>query len=139
VVCAAANERPDLFRAVVARVPFVDCLTSLLDPASRLTQSEWDEFGNPIDDAEVYRYIGSYSPYDNIRPAAYPAMLVTAAYRDARVPYWEPAKFVAKLRATKTDNNLLLFRTAMVSGHNDRWDDRSEESYIMAFLASQLE
>ncbi len=139
LVCAAVNERPELFRAVVARVPFVDCLTSLLDPYNRLTQSEWGEFGNPVDEAEVYHYIRSYSPYDNIRPCAYPAMLVTAGYQDPRVPYWEPAKYVAKLRATKTDHRPLLFRTAMQSGHSDRWSNRSEESYIMAFLVSQLE
>jgi oligopeptidase B len=140
LVCAATNERPDLFRAVVARVPIVDHLTSLLDPTSRLTQSAWDEFGNPIDDVQMYRYIASYSPYDNLRPCGYPAMLVTAAFQDARVPYWEPAKYVARLRATKTDQRLLLLRTAMQSGHSDRWDERgSEESYLMAFLASQLE
>lgn len=139
LVCAAMNERPDLFRTVVARVPFVDCLTSLLDSSDRLTQSGWDEFGNPIADIEVYRCIQSYSPYDNIRPVAYPSMLVTAGFRDARVPYWVPAKYVAKLRATKTDQNLLLLRTAMGSGHNNRFDQRSDESYIMAFLVSQLE
>ncbi len=139
LVCAAVNYQPDLFRAVVARVPTVDCLTSLLDPSNRLTQSLWDELGNPIHDVEVYRYILSYSPYDNLRPCAYPALLVTAAYHDARVPYWEPAKYVARLRVTRTDDRPLLLRTAMESGHDDRWDERSDESYMMAFLVSQLE
>jgi oligopeptidase B len=140
LVCAAANRRPDLFRAVVAAVPVVDVLTTLLDPSQRLTQMEWGELGNPLVDHEVYEVVRSYSPYDNIEPKAYPAMLLTAGLRDSRVPYWEPAKFVAKLRATKTDNRMVLLRTAMESGHQGRAERyRWDESFVMAFLASQLE
>src|SRR6185503_19493575 len=97
-----ANQRPDLFRAVVAGVPFVDCLTTLLDPTSPLTESGWAEWGNPREDREAYDYI---------RAADYPAMLVTAGLNDPRVGYWEPAKFVAKLRATKTDDRVVVLRT----------------------------
>ena len=102
---AVTNMRPDLFGAVVAEVPFVDVVTTMSDESLPLTVTEWEEWGNPRDDADAYAYMKSYSPYDNVRPADYPAMYVTAGLNDPRVGYWEPAKWVAKLRATKTDGN----------------------------------
>ena len=102
---AVANMRPDLFGAVVAEVPFVDVVTTMSDESLPLTVTEWEEWGNPRDDADAYAYMKSYSPYDNVRPVAYPSMYVTAGLNDPRVGYWEPAKWVAKLRATKTDDN----------------------------------
>ncbi len=116
----AANERPDLWRAVVAHVPFVDVLNTMLDASLPLTPIEWPEWGNPITDAEAFRLILSYSPYENVRAQAYPAMFVTAGLNDPRVTYWEPAKWVAKLRAWKTDANPILFRIHMGAGHGGR-------------------
>ena len=113
---AVVNERPDLFGCVVAHVPFVDVLNTMLDDTLPLTTMEYNEWGNP-NDAEYYRYIRSYSPYDNVRAQDYPSMLVTGGISDPRVTYWEPAKWVAKLRATRTDNNPLLLRIHMDSGH----------------------
>ena len=142
LVCAAANRRPELFRAVVALVPFVDCLTSLLEPDQRLTQSEWDELGNPSDDPEVYRSIAAWSPYDTIPlDGPYPAMLLTSGLRDSRVPFWEPVKFAAKLRARMNGSGgLVLLRTAMESGHNGGFEHyKSDESFLLAFLVSQVE
>ena len=103
---AVANLRPDLFRAIVAEVPFVDCLTTILDETLPLTVTEWEEWGDPV--ARPRRstsYMKSYSPYDNVEAKAYPALLVTGGLNDPRVQYWEPAKWVAKLRATKTDDH----------------------------------
>ena len=113
---AVVNERPDLFGCVVAHVPFVDVLNTMLDDTLPLTTMEYNEWGNP-NDAEYYRYIRSYSPYDNVRAQDYPSMLVTGGISDPRVTYWEPAKWVAKLRATRTDANPLLLRIHMDSGH----------------------
>ena len=98
---AVANMRPDLFGAVVAEVPFVDVVTTMSDETLPLTVTEWEEWGNPRDDADDYAYMKSYSPYDNVRPVAYPSMYVTAGPQRPRVGYWEPAKWVAKLRADK--------------------------------------
>ena len=128
---AVANMRPDLFGAVVAEVPFVDVLTTMSDESLPLTVTEWEEWGNPRDDPAAYAYMKAYSPYDNVRPAAYPAMYVTAGLNDPRVGYWEPAKWVAKLRATKTDDNPLVLRTEMGAGHQgpsgryDAWRDEA--------------
>ena len=113
---AVVNDRPDLFGCVVAHVPFVDVLNTMLDDTLPLTTMEYNEWGNP-NDAEYYRYIRSYSPYDNVREQRYPPMLVTGGISDPRVTYWEPAKWVAKLRATRTDNNPLLLKIHMDSGH----------------------
>ena len=110
------NERPDLFGCVVAHVPFVDVLNTMMDDTLPLTTMEYNEWGNP-NESEYYRYIRSYSPYDNVREQDYPPMLVTAGISDPRVTYWEPAKWVAKLRASRTDSNPLLLKIHMDSGH----------------------
>jgi len=114
---AVCNMRPDLFRAVVAQVPFVDVLTTMSDHTIPLTTGEFDEWGDP-QDALYYDYIKSYSPYDNVTPQAYPHLLVMAGLHDSQVQYWEPAKWVAKLRTVKTDDNLLLLKTNMDAGHS---------------------
>jgi oligopeptidase B len=116
LVCASTNMRPDLWKAVIAEVPFVDVLRNMSDPSVPWTTFEYAEWGNP-NDPEVYEYIKSYCPMTNIKRQCYPHMLVTAGFNDSRVLFWEPAKFVAKLRDHKTDNNLLLFITKMGMGH----------------------
>ena len=110
------DERPELYKAAVAHVPFVDMLNTMLDENLPLTQGEFKEWGNP-EEENYYHYIKSYSPYDNVKPQKYPALYVTAGISDPRVAYWEPAKWVAKLRDIKTDNNLLLLETNMKGGH----------------------
>lgn len=114
---AVANMAPALFRAIVAEVPFVDILNTMCDPSLPLTPPEWSEWGNPLEDPAAYDYIASYSPYDNVRTQSYPHILALAGLTDPRVTYWEPAKWVARLRAEKTDGNLLLLRTNMDAGH----------------------
>ena len=113
---AIVNMRPDLFRGVVAAVPFVDVVTTMLDDSIPLTTGEFDEWGDP-NDKKYYDYMLSYSPYDNVERKEYPNLLVTTGLHDSQVQYWEPAKWVAKMRATKTDDNLLLLRTNMEAGH----------------------
>jgi oligopeptidase B len=138
---AVVNRRPDLFRAVVAQVPFVDALTTILDETLPLTVTEWDEWGNPVADPEVYRYMKSYSPYDNVTAQRYPAILVTAGLNDSRVSYWEPAKWVAKLRATKTDDGLIVLKTELGAGHggpSGRYDAWRDEALVLAFLIDQV-
>ena len=137
LVGAVANMRHDLFKAVVADVPFVDVLNTMLDATLPLTPPEWAEWGNPIKDADAFRYIHSYSPYDNVEAKGYPNILVTAGLTDPRVTYWEPAKWVAKLRALKTDGNLLLLKTNMDAGHHGaagRFDRLKEVALAYAFL-----
>ena len=137
---AVTNMRPDLFRAVVAEVPFVDVVNTMLDASLPLTVIEYDEWGNPNEQA-AYEYIRSYSPYDNVQPKNYPHMLVTAGLNDPRVAYWEPAKWTAKLRATKTDDNRLLLRTNMGAGHggaSGRYDYLREVAFKYAFLLDVL-
>ncbi len=137
-----ANLRPDLFRVIVAEVPFVDCLTTILDETLPLTITEWEEWGDPVHDADVYTLMKSYSPYDNVEAKAYPALLVTGGLNDPRVQYWEPAKWVAKLRATKTDDHLLLLKMEMGAGHSGpsgRYDAWRDEAFVLAFLLDQLE
>jgi len=114
---AIANMRPDLWRAIVAHVPFVDVLNTMLDDSLPLTPIEWPEWGNPGADPEAFRHILSYSPYDNVTAQAYPPIMVTCGLNDPRVTYWEPAKWVARLRKLKTDDNLLILKTNMGAGH----------------------
>ncbi|PVZ13828.1 MULTISPECIES: S9 family peptidase [unclassified Pseudomonas] len=116
LIGAVLNQRPALFAAAVAEVPFVDTLNTMLDPDLPLTVTEYDEWGNP-QEPEVYARIKAYAPYENVSAQPYPAMLVVAGYNDSRVQYWEAAKWVARLRAMKTDNNLLLLKTEMGAGH----------------------
>jgi oligopeptidase B len=133
---AVANMRPDLFAGIIAEVPFVDVLTTMLDDSLPLTAPEWPEWGNPITDVEAFRTIAAYSPYDNLKPQAYPAMLALAGLSDPRVTYWEPAKWVARLRRLKTDDNLLLLRTNMDAGHSGaagRFDRLKEVALAYAF------
>jgi oligopeptidase B len=138
---AVVNLRPDLFRAVVAEVPFVDVLTTILDETLPLTVTEWEEWGNPVEDPELYAYMKAYSPYDNVTARAYPSMLITGGLNDPRVQYWEPAKWVAKLRATKTDDNLLVLRTELGAGHSGpsgRYDAWKDEAFVQAFVLDRL-
>ncbi len=116
LIGAAINLRPELYRGVIANVPFVDVVTTMLDESIPLTTGEFDEWGNPKDEV-YYHYMLSYSPYDNVEAKAYPSILVTTGFHDSQVQYWEPAKWVAKLREMKTDNNHLLFQTQMDYGH----------------------
>jgi oligopeptidase B len=137
---AVVNLRPDLFRAVVADVPFVDVVNTMLDASIPLTTGEWIQWGNP-NEKLYYDYMKSYSPYDNVERKAYPAMLVTTGLNDPRVAYWEPAKWVAKLRAHKTDTNPLLLYTHMGAGHggsSGRYDALREAALRYAFLLQQL-
>ncbi len=138
---AVANLRPDLFRAIVAEVPFVDCLTTILDESLPLTITEWEEWGDPVHDPAVYALMKSYSPYDNVEAKDYPALLVTGGLNDPRVQYWEPAKWVAKLRALKTDKNSLVLKMEMGAGHSGpsgRYDSWRDEAFVLAFLLDQL-
>jgi oligopeptidase B len=138
---AVANLRPDLFAAIVAEVPFVDCLTTILDESLPLTITEWEEWGDPVHDPAVYDYMKSYSPYDNVEAKDYPALLVTGGLNDPRVQYWEPAKWVAKLRATKTDKKLLALKMEMGAGHSGpsgRYDSWRDEAFVLSFLLDQL-
>ena len=137
---AVVNMRPDLFKAVVADVPFVDVINTMMDASIPLTTGEWIQWGDPHK-AEYYGYMKSYSPYDNVARKAYPNMLVTAGLNDPRVGYWEPAKWVAKLRANKTDSNLLLLRTNMGAGHggaSGRYDALKEQAIRYAFVLNAL-
>ncbi|MFC2175560.1 S9 family peptidase, partial [Bacteroidota bacterium] len=138
---AVANMRPDLWRGMVAQVPFVDVITTMLDESIPLTTGEYDEWGNP-NEKEYYEYILSYSPYDNVVAQDYPNMLVTTGLHDSQVQYWEPAKWVAKLRVCKTDNNLLLLHTNMEAGHggaSGRFESLKETAMEFAFIFKLVE
>ena len=137
---AVSNMRPDLFKAVVAQVPFVDVLNTMLDASLPLTTAEYIEWGNPNEKA-AYDYMKKYSPYDNIHKANYPAMLVKVSLNDSQVPYWEGSKFVAKLRDYKTDHNPLLLKVNMGAGHggaSGRYDAIHETSFDYAFMLWQM-
>ncbi len=137
---AVANMRPDLFKAVVAQVPFVDVLNTMLDASLPLTTSEYIEWGNP-NEKPAYDYMKKYSPYDNIHKADYPAMLVKVSLNDSQVPYWEGSKFVAKLRDYKTDHNPLLLKVNMGAGHggaSGRYDAYHETAFDYAFMLWQM-
>jgi len=134
------NMRPELFRAVVSHVPFVDVMNTMLDSSLPLTVPEYEEWGNPNEE-EYFRYMLSYSPYDNLQPGSYPAMLVKTSLHDSQVMYWEPAKYVAKLRTLKTDTNPLLLVTNMQAGHggaSGRYDYLKEIAFDYAFLLREL-
>lgn len=138
---AVVNQAPELFGAVVSHVAFVDVLNTMLDKDLPLTPGEWPEWGNPITDKAAFDYIRSYSPYDNVEAKAYPPMLWTAGLNDPRVTYWEPAKMVAKLRAMKTDDNVLLLKTNMGAGHggkSGRFERLRENAEEAAFLLWQM-
>jgi oligopeptidase B len=144
LIGAAVNLAPERFRAVHAAVPFVDALTTILDPSLPLTVVEWEEWGNPLHDPEVYAYMKSYSPYENVRDAAYPAVLATTSLNDTRVYFTEPAKWVARLREHTTSDPVerpVLLRTEMVAGHggkSGRYDSWRQVAWEWAFLISQV-
>jgi oligopeptidase B len=133
---AIYNLRPDLWKGVLAGVPFVDVVTTMLEPDIPLTSGEWDEWGDPRK-KEYYDYMLSYSPYDNVEAKDYTNLLVTTGFHDSQVQYWEPAKWVAKLRALKTDGDLVLLHTNMDAGHggaSGRFRRYRETSLEYAFL-----
>jgi oligopeptidase B len=144
LIGAAVNLAPERFRAVHASVPFVDALTTILDPTLPLTVVEWEEWGNPLEDPEVYAYMKEYTPYENVRPAQYPAILATTSLNDTRVYFTEPAKWVAALRATVTNDpqeRPILLRTEMVAGHggrSGRYDAWRQLAWEWAFLIDQV-
>jgi oligopeptidase B len=137
---AVTNMRPDLFRAVVADVPFVDVINTMMDASIPLTAQEWEQWGDPHI-ADQYAYMRSYSPYDNVERKDYPWLLVTTSLNDSQVGYWEPAKWVAKLRAMKTDKNPLLLKVNMAGGHggsSGRYDSLREEAFRYAFILDSV-
>ncbi|NVD29127.1 S9 family peptidase [Parasphingorhabdus flavimaris] len=138
---AIVNSDPELWGAIVAHVPFVDVLNTMQDESLPLTPGEWPEWGNPITDKTAFEYIRSYSPYDQVSAQAYPPMLITGGLNDPRVTYWEPAKWTARLRATKTDDNILLLKTNMGAGHggkSGRWNALEETAEEFAFILWQM-
>ena len=140
LVGAVSNMRPDLFKAVVSQVPFVDVLNTMLDASLPLTTSEYIEWGNPNEKA-AYEYMKQYSPYDNVTAKDYPATLVKVSLNDSQVPYWEGAKLVARMRALKTDKNPLILKANMGAGHggsSGRYDYLRELAYDYAFMIWQM-
>lgn len=138
---AIANMNPELYKGILAHVPWVDVVTTMLDDTIPLTTSEYDEWGNPNNE-EYYKYMLSYSPYDNVEAKAYANMLVTTGLHDSQVQYWEPAKWVARLRAVKTDNNVLLLKTNMEAGHGGatgRFNRYKEKAFNFAFMFKLLD
>ena len=141
LVSAVTTMQPDLFRAVIAKVPFVDVINTMLDESLPLVVNEFEEWGNP-QDRTFYEYMRSYSPYDNVAARAYPHLLITSGLNDPRVLYWEPVKWAAKLRSLKTDTNLLLLKTNMDAGHSGasgRYDTLKQTAFEYAFLLQALE
>ena len=137
---AVTNLRPDLFKVVVSHVPFVDVMNTMLDASLPLTVPEYEEWGNP-NEKKAYDYMLTYSPYDNLKKTAYPAILVKTSFNDSQVMYWEPAKYTAKLRTLKTDGNVLLLKTNMAAGHggsSGRYDRFKEVAFDYAFMLTQL-
>ena len=138
---AVANRSGELFAGIVAEVPFVDVLNTMLDDTLPLTPGEWTEWGNPITDKAAFDLIRSYSPYDQVRAQAYPPIMVTAGLNDPRVTYWEPAKWVARLRELKTDAHELILKTNMGAGHggkSGRFESLRETAEEFAFILWQL-
>ena len=141
LIGTVVNMRPDLFQAAIADVPFVDVVNTMTDQSIPRTATEFDEWGNPVDDKEVRAYMKSYSPYDNVARKSYPNMLITTGINDPRVRFWEPAKWAAKLRALKTDDNLLLLRIDFRGGHfgpSGRFDYLKAFAFNMAFMFDVL-
>jgi oligopeptidase B len=141
LIGAIANRRPDLYAALIAEVPFVDVLNTILDATLPLTPPEWNEWGNPITDRTAFETIRAYSPYENVRAQAYPAMMVIAGLTDPRVTYWEPAKWVARLRSRKTDRNALVLQTHLGAGHAGapgRFDRLKEVALTYAFAVAAV-
>jgi oligopeptidase B len=137
---AVANIAPEAFAGIVAQVPFVDPLTSILDPSLPLTVTEWEEWGNPLEDADVYAYMKSYSPYENVGKLAYPKILAVTSLNDTRVLYHEPAKWIARLRSVAPDGSYLL-KTEMGAGHagpSGRYDSWKEEAFVNAWTLDTL-
>jgi oligopeptidase B len=137
---AVVNMRPELFRVILSHVPFVDVMNTMLDASLPLTVPEYEEWGNPNEE-QYFKYMLSYSPYDNLKAVSYPAMLIKTSLHDSQVMYWEPAKYVAKLRTLKTDNNPLLLVTNMKAGHggaSGRYDYLKEIAFDYAFLLKEL-
>jgi oligopeptidase B len=138
---AVTNLRPDLWRAVVAEVPFVDVVTTMSDTSLPLTVGEWEEWGNPVEDPEAYAYMKSYSPYDNVAAVDHPALYVTGGLNDPRVGYWEPAKWVARIRTLDTGGRPVLLRTELGAGHqgpSGRYDAWHDEARVQAFVLSSV-
>jgi oligopeptidase B len=137
---AVTNMRPDLFKAVVTKVPFVDVINTMLDASLPLTVPEYEEWGNP-NEKPAFDYMYSYSPYDQLAAKGYPTILVKTSFNDSQVMYWEPAKYVAKLRTLKTDNNPLLLKTNMAAGHggaSGRYDFLHDTAFDYAFMLWQV-
>lgn len=138
---AVVNQAGELYGAVIADVPFVDALNTMLDDTLPLTPGEWTEWGNPITDRAAFDLIRGYSPYDNVKPQPYPAMFISGGLTDPRVTYWEPAKWAAKLRATKTDSNTLVLKINMGAGHggkSGRWESLKELAEAYAFVITEI-
>ena len=138
---AVVNQAPDLFKAVIAQVPFVDVMNTMIDDTLPLTTGEWIEWGNPRDDKKAWDYMYSYSPYENIKAQSYPNMLIEISLNDSQVPYWEGAKWAAKLREMKTDNNVILLKTNMGAGHggsSGRYDRLKEVAFDYAYALTQV-
>jgi oligopeptidase B len=137
---AVTNMRPDLFHAVIAKVPFVDVINTMLDESLPLTVTEFEEWGNPKE-KPAFDYMISYSPYDNIQQKTYPNILVKTSFNDSQVMYWEPAKYVAKMRATRNDNKTLILKTNMGAGHggaSGRYDRLHEAAFDYAYILNQV-
>ena len=140
LVGAVANMRPDLFKAVIAQVPFVDVMNTMLDATLPLTTGEYIEWGNP-NEKEAFDYMVKYSPYDNVKRQNYPNMLILTSLNDSQVPYWEGAKFAAKIREMKTGDSMILLKTNMGAGHggaSGRYDALKEVAFNYAYALSQV-
>jgi oligopeptidase B len=142
LIGSVLNMRPDLFQAAILEVPFVDIINTMLDESLPLTASEYEEWGNP-NQKVAFDYMLSYSPYDNIEAKSYPNMLVKTSFNDSQVMYWEPAKYVAKMRALRTDHNTLIFKTNLsLAGHggaSGRYDRLHETAFNYAYILTQME
>jgi oligopeptidase B len=139
---AVANMRPELWAGIIGQVPFVDVINTMSDTSLPLTPPEWPEWGNPLEDPEAYDYMMSYSPYDQVAPRAYPAILATGGLSDPRVTYWEPQKWVAKLRPATTSGNPVLLKINMEAGHggsSGRFDYLKEVAHDFAFAVWAVE